>query len=177
MSFELYNKSNKIKELPKYNYNGKFKLKPQQTYGIKDYMVAFYKPYAKVGVIVRRSVSDDVLDVEPEVKKILEESEKKPEPTPVVESSIEDKTVEVTAEETEDKDRVSVETVKEVEDINKAPEVETEKEDVKKYTEEEIKGMKINDIKSILDDMNIDYSSVPYKKDAYVKALLDAQEV
>ena len=53
---------------------------------------------------------------------------------------------------------------------------ESEAEVSRKYTEDEIKEMKINDIKEILDKLGVSYDSIPYKRDAYVKALMDAQE-
>lgn len=166
MSLELFNKTNKIKELPKYNYNGKFKLHPNATYPIKDYMEAFYKPFEKVGVVVRRNIVQVVDEVEPEVQKILNEKvgeaptlpalqDEEPTPEPVKEEIPEEVPVEEVADE---------------------PVKEEPKEKVKKYTEDELKEMKMNEIKSLLEKAGVEVGKITYKKDEYIKALLEAQE-
>ena len=165
MSLELYNKTNKIKELPRYNYNGKFKLKPEGTCAIKDYEEAFYKPFERIGVIVRRTVAQVPNDVEPEVQKILNEKVGEAPTLPALQA--EEPTPEPVKEEIPEE--VPVEEV-----VEEAP--AEDKKEVKKYTEDDLKEMKMNDIKKLLEDAGVDLSKVQYKKDAYIEALLKAQE-
>jgi len=161
MGIVLFNKTTKAKELPKFRYNGKFILMPQKTYPIKDYMVNFYKPYERVGVVIQR-VIDKEDEIEEEVKKIIEEEEVK-EVAEEIKSSVVEETpsVEVFEEESEE-DQVT----EEVADENT----------IKKYTEAELDEIKIDEMKKILDDHGVDYSSFPNKRKVYIEAILKAQE-
>lgn len=53
MSLELYNTTNKTKIVPKYRYNGKYKLEPYQSVDIEDFAAKFFEPWQKIGVVVR----------------------------------------------------------------------------------------------------------------------------
>lgn len=50
---ELYNMTNDVKRIPKFNYDGKFVIKPHEAVDIQDDQAFFFKPYAKVGIVVR----------------------------------------------------------------------------------------------------------------------------
>lgn len=67
---ELFNKTDRVKVLPKYNYEGQIRLAPSGTYSIEDYMKEFYKPYESIGITLRGSVES--VQTEPEVKKVVE---------------------------------------------------------------------------------------------------------
>lgn len=170
MGLELFNKTSRVKELPKYNYNGKFKLGPNMTYPIKDYMIPFYKPFERVGVIVRRSASV-AEPVEPEVQKILSENVVEDEKPEVVQDL-----KETVVEEPSDTVAEVVEEVK-VESSTEVPQEETTQESDKKiYTEEELREIKIEDMKVILDGYGVDYKSFPNKRATFVEAILNAQK-
>ena len=150
MKLELFNKTLRTKELPKYNYKGKFKLGPQETYPIEDYMRTFYQPYNRIGVIVRRAENDTntEVEVEKEVQEILntEEPEKKEEAVQEVEQEV-----------TEEKESVEV----------------VDEEETKQYTASELNEMKMNDLKDLLAKMGLPAPS-KYNKKSYVKAVLDS---
>lgn len=50
---ELYNTTKDIKRIPKFNYNGKFVIRPHEAVDIPDDQAFFFKPYAKTGIVVR----------------------------------------------------------------------------------------------------------------------------
>lgn len=176
MGLELFNKTSRIKELPKYNYNGKFKLGPNGTYPIKDYMIAFYKPYERIGVIIRHSQSAEEI-IEKEVKQVLEEVRKEEqsvveEPVPVVKEPspviIEKENPEPVVEPAPVVEEHKVEEIK-ADDIN--VDVVTTK-----YTEDTLNELKMDELKNILIGLGIDPQTIKYRKVEYVQAILDAQK-
>lgn len=170
MGLELFNKTSRVKELPKYNYNGKIKLGPNGTFPIQDYMRPFYKPFEKIGVIVRRSAV--IEEVEPEVQKILSESVPEtfiPEDNKKIEVPIKEENVESLVEESQ--------TPEVNEDKGSTEETIEEKDPERKiYTEEELKEIKIDDMKVILDGLGVNYKEFPNKRAAFVEAILNAQK-
>lgn len=50
---ELYNTTKDTKRIPKFNYNGKYVIKPHEAVDIQDDQAFFFKPYAKAGIVVR----------------------------------------------------------------------------------------------------------------------------
>lgn len=157
MGLELFNKTNRIKDVPKFNYNGRIKLGPGKSYPIRDYMMTFYKPYERIGVIVRNSVSVETTSIEPEVKKVLDiiEDEKKL-------NKAEDKIIE----------QVSKLGESDKETIDAAGNSKEEAIQDIELTKETLDEMKMNDLKKIMEEKGI---PVPekYKKEEYVKAILD----
>ena len=155
MGIELYNKTRKIKEIPKYNYNGKFKLGPGKSYGISDYMVPFYKPFERIGIIIRNNITEVGSDpVEPEVKKVLEEfNENKGADVKSAPDKKEDKIQETSSNE-------------KIEGSDK----------VKKYSNEEIESMNIDEMKAVLDSFGVDYSKFSNRRRNFEDAIKEAQK-
>ena len=74
MKLELYNTTDRVKTIPRFRYNGKYVLQPHQSVDIESYMTSFFKPYSKVGIVVRVKSTDDVRDFEELVNGSKEDS-------------------------------------------------------------------------------------------------------
>lgn len=155
MKFELYNTTNKVKTVPKYRYNGVYMLKPYGTVDIEEFTTSFFKPYSKIGVVVRAKIETVESS---EAEKSIGEEQKADE---------ENETKEVVKE-------VKVEDVSIKEDIS----VETESEEpvvvTTAYSEDELYEKNMKELKEIASSMNLDITDTR-KKDVLVKAILDAQ--
>lgn len=149
MKLELYNTTDRVKQIPKYRYAGKFTLQPKSAVDIEDFMAEFFAPYAQSGVVVRAKV-DAVVDekVEEVVKpEKVEEPDKVEEPVKVEEHTVEEK----------------VETVEETAD--------TEKTKEKKYTKESLSEMNMNDLRDLASSIGIDTNNIR-KKNTLIDAIL-----
>lgn len=183
MGAELYNKTNTVKLLPKFNYKGKFRLYPGKSHSIEDYMVSFYKPFEKIGVTIRHTIDKSI--IEKEVEKVIENISVTPEikkdlNTPNSAESVDiEEVVSAESEEREEALREVIE--KEAEEREKEFEtpntdvVEEPTNQVKVYTEEELEGLKISDMKGILNSRNVSYAGLPNKRSEYVSLILSTQ--
>ena len=52
---ELYNRSRYTAKVPRYRYNGQYVIKPGESQVIEDDQAPFFRPYSRIGVIIRRS--------------------------------------------------------------------------------------------------------------------------
>lgn len=194
MEMELYNTTDKTKVLPKFNYEGKMTMKPHESKKIEDYMGSFYKPYAKIGIVVRPITRmgtfkpSDV--VEKEVKKVVEDAKeikvaeiiKEPEIVEVPEEKTEDvvetvEPVEEVKEETEVEDAVEepvVEEISEIAETTEESEPEVVEETSKKLSEDDLKAMKVADLRALADEWQADLGEATKKADI-IKVLLDFQ--
>ena len=50
---ELYNTTKEVKSIPKYRYNGTYTLMPYKSVDIEEEQAYFFKPYSRIGVVVR----------------------------------------------------------------------------------------------------------------------------
>ena len=50
---ELYNTTKEVKSIPKYRYNGTYTLMPYKAVDIEEEQAYFFKPYSRIGVVVR----------------------------------------------------------------------------------------------------------------------------
>lgn len=183
MGAELYNKTNTVKLLPKFNYKGKFRLYPGKSHAIEDYMVNFYKPFEKIGVTIRHTVNKPV--IEDEVEKVIERVDVIPEIKKDLNTTNSAESVdieEVVSTESEKREEALREVIeKEAKEHEK--EFETPNTDVvdepanqiKIYTEEELEGLKISDMKDILNERNVSYAGLPNKRSEYVSLILSTQ--
>lgn len=178
MGAELYNKTNTVKLLPKFNYKGKFKLYPGKPYPIEDYMVSFYRPYEKIGVAIRYAVSKSL--IEAEVEKVIDSiNTENLNKSNSAESVNIDEVISTEDEEREEALREVIE--KEAEEREKELEtpnidvVDEPTNQVKIYSEEELEGLKISDMKNILNTRNVSYSGLPNKRSEYVSLILSTQ--
>ena len=159
---ELYNMTSEIKRVPKFRYNGKYILQPFESVDIEDSMAYFFKPYARVGVVVR-------------CKKVA----------PAVEAERRDsdavKVSSISESGLTQEQKVNSEPVKPVQEISAAQEQPTQivnpaeqsvKVDVNKvYTEAELENMGLNELKEIAASMNL-AEAADMKKKADVRALI-----
>lgn len=169
MKLELFNSTNMVKQVPKYNYNGKIRIPAQGVYPIEEYMIAFYRPYARIGVYVRSVEVPE--DVEKEVEKIIPT----PEPVLVVAEEIlkqEESIPEVVEPE---QPEVAIETNTEG-TSSTLVEGDKEKEEVKKYTEAELQELRVSELKDLAASMGIDLGDVK-KKAPYIEAIIAKQSV
>lgn len=174
MALELYNSTRRIKEVPKFNYTGKLVLKPTEVYGIEDYMYTFYKPYERIGVIIRNSPKQEEVQIEKEVEEVINasvEQDQKEQVEEPKELGVEDRFE--GGLETEQPKSEQVEQVEEVQKDVETVEVREETVSNGKYTKKQLNDMKMEELKEIIDKLGI--KAPKYKKDAYVKAILDAQ--
>lgn len=162
MKMELYNTSSKVRVIPKYRYNGKYSLQPKQSVEIEDYMTMFFKPYSKVGVVVR--VKRDC-----ETNKSDESSVQEV----VVDTENEDFIPTVTEESTDSSDNVTVESdiSDNSEDTEDTSVSETSDEEVK-YTEESLSAMTIKELKVIAESLGVVIED-GRRKDPIVKGILE----
>lgn len=185
MNLELFNKTNMVKEVPKYNYNGKIRIPSLGTYPIKDYMVSFYKPYAKAGVTVRAIAQEE--EIEEEVKSVIEGSEPEiPNPElPKSEDNGEDKVNELTSEDTveeiksEEGNTIPADEVEETtsSDTEETSSDEIITEEIKKvYTEVELQELKIADLKELAEGLGLTVEGDLKKKAPYIEAILASQK-
>ena len=50
---ELYNTTKEVKSIPKYRYNGTYTIMPYKSVDIEEEQAYFFKPYSRIGVVVR----------------------------------------------------------------------------------------------------------------------------
>lgn len=166
MKLELFNSTNMVKQVPKYNYTGNVRIPAQGVYPIEEYMMAFYRPYARIGVYVRSAEVQE--EVEKEVEKII--------PTPV-DSPVKQEEVIPEVPEIQESDKVEEPIIETQEQSIEEVPTETEvKEGVKKYTEAELQELRVNELKDLAASMSIDLGDVK-KKAPYIEAILAKQAV
>jgi hypothetical protein len=133
MKLELYNISGHERKVPYYNYGGYMLLKPEGTFSIEPEQADFYKPYARVGIVVRQAVSD----VEEEF----------------------DSVEEIHVENTEDTKVENTEDTK-VEENEESNKLHSEGEDIPiVYTADMLEGKSFDELKGIKDSLGIEGTS------------------
>ena len=130
---ELYNTTNDVKRIPKYKYNGKYVIPPHGSVKIDEEQAYFFKPYARVGIVVRRVVGGEVSVVEQEKNTVPQSINE--EPTEKVGNSVEE-TAEDTMEEIVIDSSDAVDTFEEMEEIGSLM-LETEEDIVKEESVQE----------------------------------------
>lgn len=160
MKVELYNNTDRVKEVPKFNYEGKVRINPEGVYPIQDYMIPFYRPYARIGIIIRACAIQD--EIEKEVASQLSAEKSEPEKVQEVE------------EKKEKEEEVSVLT--QVENLEKTEEVPVEEKPQRKiYTELELQDYRVAELKEISENMGIILEGEIKKKAPYIEAILAKQ--
>ena len=165
MKMELYNTSSKVRVIPKYRYNGKYSLQPRQSVEIEDYMTMFFKPYSKVGVVVRvKRDCETYKSDESSVQEVVVDTENK------------DFIHTVTEESTDSSDNVTVESdisdnSEDTEDTEDISVSETSDEEVK-YTEESLSAMTVKELKVIAESLGVVIED-GRRKDPIVKGILE----
>lgn len=166
MKVELYNNTNRVKEVPKFNYEGKVRILPEGIYPIQDYMIPFYRPFAKVGVIVRACAIQD--EIEKEVADQLSKGDE------VEKKTITDKSITQEKSEVDNEGKkeeiIPDEVVKPVENIT----AQTE-ESKKIYTESELQDFKVAELKEIAKNLGIELEDDLRKRAPYIEAILAKQ--
>lgn len=140
---ELYNTTDRVRIVPKYNYAGKYTLNPHSCVDIEDFSAKFFEPWRRVGVVVRAKISKASEPVH-----VVEEELKDVEETKVEDIKVEE---ESTSVETED----VAEVTESVEDV---PTELTEDSDLVKrvYTKEELLDMNVKDLKDLAASLGIE---------------------
>lgn len=180
---ELYNTTNDVKRIPKYKYNGKYIIPPHGSVRIEDEQAYFFKPYARVGIVIRKPMGQvkviepetveevvpvvdepvENIEVKDETEDVLGSSENESESVPVEEMEeleIDSNNAEDTFEEMEDIGSIELETVPvEQEEIE---EIESEQP---KYTAEDLEDMNINKLRAIARELGIDITGIRKKKE------------
>lgn len=160
MKVELYNNTDRVKEVPKFNYEGKVRINPEGVYPIQDYMIPFYRPYARIGVIIRACDVQD--EIEKEVASQLSAEKSELEKVQEVE------------EKKEKEEEASVST--QVENIEKKEETPVEEKPQRKiYTELELQDYRVAELKEISENMGIILEGEIKKKAPYIEAILAKQ--
>lgn len=160
MKVELYNNTDRVKEVPKFNYEGKVRINPEGVYPIQDYMIPFYRPYARIGVIIRAYDVQD--EIEKEVASQLSAEKSELEKVQEVE------------EKKEKEEEASVST--QVENIEKKEETPVEEKPQRKiYTELELQDYRVAELKEISENMGIILEGEIKKKAPYIEAILAKQ--
>lgn len=189
---ELYNTTNDVKRIPKYKYNGKYIIPPHGSVRIEDEQAYFFKPYARVGIVIRKPMGQvqeiepetveevvpvvdepvENIEVKDETEDVLGSSENESESVPVEEMEeleIDSNNAEDTIEEMEDIGSIELETVP----VEPEPVLdEQEKEEIKeieseqpKYTAEDLEDMNINKLRAIARELGIDITGIRKKKE------------
>jgi hypothetical protein len=170
MEMELYNTTDKTKVIPKFNYEGKMTMGPHESKKIEDYMGTFFKPYARVGIVVRpvaRVGSFKIGDkVEPEVEEVIKEDV-------TSNQSIVDE-VKTGEEPIPEKEDMAESTAVEEPEVKEEETVEEVKESEKKYSKDKLSSMSVKNLRLLADTMGADVSQYNKKADI-VKALIDFQ--
>lgn len=61
---EIYNTTNRVRKVPKFRYAGQYTILPKSAIDIEDYMADFYKPWARIGVVVRMKAGKNPAPIE-----------------------------------------------------------------------------------------------------------------
>lgn len=188
---ELYNTTNDVKRIPKYKYNGKFVIPPHGSVRIEDEQAYFFKPYARIGIVVRKLpeevaahspvVQEEVETVEP-VEEIVEpdtveqvvqvghdEDAGEMEEFVIDDSNVADEMVEIGSlvldEEEEVQEEVTEEvTEEETEEVVEEITEEAEPEQTKKYTAEDLVGMTIGQLRNVAKELGLDIYGIRKKE-------------
>lgn len=169
MKMELYNTSNRVRVIPKYRYNGTYSLQPRQAVEIEDYMTTFFKPYSKVGVVVRvKRVLEPVVDEVTDTTKTDEVINDASDYVTDIESgngSVDDTVSDNGIIDGEDSGHISAMVSEVVDDVE--PSVS-----VVEYTEESLSAMPIKDLKVIAESLGVVIED-GRRKDPIVKGILE----
>lgn len=165
MKVELYNNTDRVKEVPKFNYEGKVRINPEGVYPIQDYMIPFYRPYARIGIIIRACAIQD--EIEKEVASQLSAEKSEPE-------KVEVKKVQEVEEKKEKEEEESVPIQEENSEESKEVTVE-EKPQRKIYTELELQDYRVAELKEISENIGIILEGDIKKKAPYIEAILAKQ--
>lgn len=172
---ELYNTTSDVKRIPKYKYNGKFIIPPHGFVRIEDEQAYFFKPYVRVGIVIRKSVTDTKeKKEEKEIKNTVKEDVKETKEVKVEENPVEEvKEKQEESKEFETKEEKKVEVI--TDDVNSSPEYSDVAKPVHTYTEEELQEKNLSQLREIASDLGTDASTIR-KKDEIRKMILKKQE-
>jgi hypothetical protein len=195
---ELYNTTDRVRRVPKYHYAGEFVLKPRSAVDIEDFMADFYKPWGRIGIVVRvrthdnpkpkvsTSYNDAVTITEIDASKGASTSSSTTQET-VTTSITDDTSGDKTENSVEESTLViePVETIEETEDSTPAePEVpetsevseplETPTEEVHIYTQDELSDLGMPSLKDIASKLDVTPDDTR-KKQSYIDAILTKQ--
>ena len=147
---ELFNSTNEIRRIPRYRYDGKYVLGPKESVEINSDQAFFFKPYAKIGVLVRNVISENK-EPKKEVENVEVVKEDKEE------KETESKEVNFVEVKTENTESGVVNETEKVEEITSEPveAVETPNETTG-YTEESLAGKKAVELRTIAESLGID---------------------
>lgn len=163
---ELYNMTSEIRRIPMFRYNGKYELQPFESVDIEDSTAYFFKPYARVGVVVRCKKVAPAVEAEKRDSDVLKSSEDLQKELKQGEQVSDNS---VTHEQANAVPQLS-EGVKEP--VSGEIKVEQHSIDANKiYTETELENMGLNELKEIAASMNL-VEAVDMKKKADVRALI-----
>ena len=157
---ELYNTTNDVKRIPKYKYNGKFVIPSHGSVKIEDEQAYFFKPYAKVGIVIRKLVEDSNIE---EADSIKDSDDSMEEGTDMEEIAIASDIDNESDSESGMEEIFSVvletEDDKEEEDSNDIYGLET----LNKYTEGGLKDMSIGQLREVAKELGVDISGIRKK--------------
>ena len=173
MAVELFNSTNRMIRIPQYNYKGSYVFEPYEAKLIEEDRAAFFKPYARAGIIVRtplalskRTIEDikvagvEIADSAVQLKDTVAKSVK----------DIADGTVETVGKVADHAQKVASDVIEDT--VNDVTEV-TDK--VKKYTEEFLDSLKLVELKEKAQEFGIDASNIN-KKSEVKEMILAAQK-
>lgn len=172
MKMELYNTSNRVRVIPKYRYNGTYSLQPRQAVEIEDYMTTFFKPYSKVGVVVRvkRVLEPVVVDEVTDTTKTGEVIKAASDFVADIESgngSVDDIVSDTGISDGEDSGHISDSDI-----VSKVADDIEPSVSVVEYTEESLSAMPIKDLKVIAESLGVVIED-GRRKDPIVKGILE----
>jgi hypothetical protein len=186
---ELYNTTNRVRVIPKYRYNGKYTLAPHQSVDIEDFAADFFKPWSKVGIVVRAKVGITPTEGEGKVDESGDSVEVPADPVDLSVDGLteEPASVEEPVDEKEEvgeskEQEVPVESVDSAEQAAEPVEADAETEapvedeasvvETARYTEEELMEKPIKDLKELATSLNIEIKDAR-KKEPIVKSILE----
>lgn len=178
---ELYNTTDRVRRVPKFHYAGQYTIKPKTAIDIEDYMADFYKPWARVGLVVRvRSKNNPKPDESKNVNDAITFDEKDHTGHSGTTAPVTQETVVIGAEKTESiEDKESKENIVDETAQNESIEstseidgnIEEETPNKPTYTLEGLQEMGMQELKEIAASLNV----VPEdtrKKLSYAEAIM-----
>lgn len=164
---ELYNTTKQIKKIPKYRYNGTYTINPFDSVDIEDDQAYFFKPYSRVGIVIRCK-SDSGAERAEQAEKVVKEQ---------VKSEVKVEPIKEKVEEVKEEVKSEVEEAQpEVEDVVDTIESEDKVEEFKQvYTKESFDGMSLAEIKDLAESMGLDTSNCKRRVHA-IDLILDSQK-
>lgn len=164
MRVELYNTTNQIKRIPRYRYNGKYVFEPHQSYEIDSEQAYFFKPYARIGIVIRSIVNSKSSE---DVVKLRVDSSKE-----INKSGISGVQEKVDIGVSDKKEDVPVK-IEEEKSSEPTADSSSENKDVK-YTEDSLEDRSIEELRNIASSLGIDASKIK-RKDYIRKKIIKNQ--